>query len=65
MLPKSENMDALTVLVAIVVIVPRCFLNMRPRTASKSDVLNMLCQGLLPDDLFDTEIWRLNTLINL
>ena len=55
MLPRSEKMDALMLLVGMVVIVPRCFLTIRPRTASKSDVLKMLCQGLLPPILLETE----------
>lgn len=47
------------------VIDPKCFLINNPKTASTSEVLKMLCQGLLPPDLLDTENYKLRTLINL
>ena len=47
------------------VIDPKCFLISNPNTASTSEVLKMLCQGLLPPDLLETDNYKFSTLINL
>ena len=61
----SLNRLVLIYLVLMVVIVPKCFLINNDNTASTSDVLNIVCHGLLPPDLFDTYNYILNTLMSL